>query len=43
MGAWAISVSGDSTQPTGTTSIVISPVSSAASGAGKTRIGNALI
>jgi hypothetical protein len=36
MGACANSVSGDSTQPTGTTSIVISPVSSAASRIGKT-------
>jgi hypothetical protein len=36
MGARAISVSGDSTQPTGTTSIVIRPVSSAAAIACKT-------
>jgi hypothetical protein len=36
MGARAISVSGDSTQPTGTTSIVIRPVSSAAASACKT-------
>jgi hypothetical protein len=36
MGALAISVSGDSTQPTGTTSIVIRPISSAAASACKT-------
>ncbi|HEX3191704.1 MAG TPA: hypothetical protein VHS30_18180 [Streptosporangiaceae bacterium] len=35
MGARSISVSGDSTQPTGTTSIVIRLVSSAAASAGK--------
>ena len=41
MGAWANSVSGDSTQPTGTTSIVISASFQRRLRIGKTRIGDA--